>query len=192
MPIRYRIEVENADQVAAQLAGVTTKLRNRTVKRAVTAAAKVTYKEAQRVSRTEKVTGFFARSIKLDTKTRRGKTTAKIGQEKQRTFKARKSLRAKGKNLSQIQRAGKAVPIHWLERGTKPHTISAAGKGNTRTYSSGSNQLAFRVGRKLVFAARVSNPGTGPKRILERTANNSRNSSAEAFKQVVSSDLSSV
>ena len=181
MPIRYRIEVENADQVAAQLAGVTTKLRNRTVKRAVTAAAKVTYKEAQRVSRTEKVTGFFARSIKLDTKTRRGKTTAKIGQEKQRTFKARKSLRAKGKNLSQIQRAGKAVPIHWLERGTKPHTISAAG-----------NKLAFRVGRKLVFAARVSNPGTGPKRILERTANNSRNSSAEAFKQVVSSDLSSV
>lgn len=190
--IRERITVDNAGAVIKQLAEVDRKVRNRTVKRATVAAGKETLARAKIVASQAKVTGFFGRSLKQINKTKAGRTTARIGQEKQKSFKARKSTRVKGKNLSQIQRAGKAVPIHWLERGTKPHTITAAGRGNTRTYSSGSNVLAFRIGRKVIYSRSVRNPGSGAQRILERTARGSRRKAAAAFAAVVKSDLSTV
>lgn len=186
MVIRHRIVVDNANRVEAQLGRLETKVRRRTVKAAVRAAGKVTYKEAQRIARAEKVTGFFARSIKQDVKTKRGRTTVRIGQAKQKQFKARKTTRAKGKNLSQIQRAGKPVPLHWLEGGTKRHRIRASGTLGR------SHLLAFRIGRKTAFAKEVSNPGMRPKHILRRTARRSRTASAKAFENTVAQEINKV
>jgi len=179
MVIRHRIEVENADQIVAALGSLEAKVRRRTVKASVRAAGKVTFKTAQRVARSQKVTGFFARSLKQDVRTKKGRTTVRIGQAKQKQFKARKTTRAKGKNLSQIQRAGQPVPLHWRERGTKRHRITAR-KGGV---------LVFRVGRKTAFTRQVSNPGTRPQQILARTARRSRREAAQAFETAAANEI---
>lgn len=184
-----RVDVLNAAQITSQLHSIDQKLTKTTIRKATNAAGKVVLNTTKREAQSIRVTGFTGRSLKSVSKSKSGTTTVRVGQAKQKTFKARKSPRVKGRNLSQIQRAGKPVPIHWIERGTKSHTISAAGKGNKRTYSDGSNVLVFRVGRKLIFAKTVRVPGSRPRRLLERSARISKSASAQAFTTVVKQDL---
>jgi hypothetical protein len=186
------VEATNAPQVLAELRAVDRKVRNRTVRRATVAAGKEVLTEVKRQADSIRVTGFTRRSLKSLSKSKSGSTTVRVGQEKQKQFKARKTTRAKGKNLSQIQRAGKPVPIHWIERGTSPHTFSAAGKGNKRTYSDGSNVLVFRVGRRLVYARTVRHPGNRGLRILERSGRAASSKAAAAFISTAKEDLRNV
>lgn len=176
----------NSAEVINHLQSVDRKLRNRTVRRATNASGKVVLAETKRQADGVRVTGFTRRSLKSISKSRSGSTTVYIGQEKRKTFKARKTTRrVKGKNLSQIQRAGKPVPIHWIERGTKAHTITApAGK-----------RLVFQIATKkrgnngLAFAKSVKIPATRGKLILDRSARVSRSKAANAFISVVKEDL---
>ena len=192
------VQVTNASQVLAQLSAVDRKVRTKTIRRGTNASGKVVLDTLKQRADAIRVTGFTRRSLKSVSKSKNGATTVRVGQEKQKQFKLRKSARVGGRNLSQIQRAGKAVPIHWIERGTKPHTIRAAGKGNTRTYSAGSNFLVFqavarRRGNKgLAFAKSVRNPGMGARRILERTIRLSRSKESAAFIAVAREDLRNV
>jgi hypothetical protein len=192
--INTQITATNADAVLSQLAATDRKVRNRTVRRATNASGKVVLAQVRQLAEARKITGYTKRSLKSVSKSKSGETTVRVGQEKQRQFKLKKSTRIRNKNLSQIQRAGKPVPIHWLERGTKPHTITAAGKGNSKTYSAGSNVLAFRVGGRkgVVFARTVKNPGMQAGRILERSVKISQGKAAVAFLNVVKEDLRNV
>jgi hypothetical protein len=178
----------NAAEVINHLQSVDRKIRNRTVRRATNASGKVVLAETKRQADGIRVTGFTRRSLKSISKSKSGSTTVYIGQEKRKTFKARKTTRVKGKNLSQIQRAGKPVPIHWIERGTKAHTITApAGK-----------RLVFQIANKkrgnngLAFAKSVKIPATRGKLILDRSARVSKPKAANAFLSVVKEDLNDV
>lgn len=179
------ITVENERQVLAQLQAIDRKVQRRTVRRATTAAGKVALNESRRQATTTQVTGFFRRSLTTKSKSKKGRTTVYVGQAKQKSFKARKSTRVKNKNLSQIQRGGKPVPIHWIERGTKPHIIRARGGG----------RLVFQTGRRtrgnraLAFAKQVRNPGMKGRDLLLRTAKIVRTPARNAFLTVVQQDL---
>jgi len=175
--IETKIEVQNVDKVLGQLRQLDQKVQNRTIRKATTAAGAQVLKETKASAQQVKQTGFTARSIRNVVKSRRGLTTYRVGQAKQRTFKARKSTRVKGRNLSQIQRAAKPVPIHWIERGTKPHFIRAKpGK-----------RLVFVVGRRtkfkrgLAFATQVFSKGMKPRHVLRTAARRSRSKAASAF-----------
>lgn len=179
------VTVDNAERVIASLQRIDRKTQRKTVRRATTAAGKVTHKTTQRNARAVKQTGFTARSLKTVTRSRKGFTTVRIGQAKRRKFKARKSNRARGRNLSQIQRAGQPVPIHWIERGTKAHFVQAKRGG----------VLAFQVGRRtkkrsgLAFVSRVRVPGMRPRHLLRKSARQSRRLAAQAFITTVATDL---
>lgn len=173
-----RVRVANEEQVVRQLGTLRDSLQRRIVRRATTAAGKLALKETQRQANTARVTGFLRRSLRSETKSSRGRTTVKIGQEKQKQFKARKTNRVKSKNLSQIQRAGQPVPIHWIERGTQPHLIRA----------KRARIMAFQVGRRtrrssgMVFTKFVRHPGMRPTWLLARSQRLSQRPSLAAFR----------
>lgn len=186
MSIRAQMEVEGADRALAQLRQLDKKVQRTVVRKATTAAGKEVFNETRRAAQAVKQTGFTARSMKTVTQSRAGKTTVRVGQAKQRTFKARKSNRVKGKNLSQIQRAAKPVPIHWIERGTKAHIVRAApGK-----------RLVFQVGRRtkfksgLAFAVQVQLPGMKARHLLRGSARRSQSRAAAAFTSEVRKGVS--
>lgn len=187
------ILVLNQKRIFDQLDQLDKKVQRKVVRKATNAAGKVVLKEAQREAGSLRVTGFLRRSLKSVTRSRKGWTTVRVGQRKQNQFKARSVSRVKGKNLSQIQRKGNAVPIWWLERGTKPHQIRAwvrASDGTTKP-------LAFQVGRRtatksgLAFAQRVDHPGTRAVRILGKTARRSRSAAAQAYASTAAREMRS-
>jgi hypothetical protein len=174
-------DVENDKLIIARLQGLDRKTQRVTVRKATNEAGKVVHKTVLRNARAIRQTGFTARSIKRTTKSRKGTTTNRIGQAKQKVFKPRKTTRAKGRNLSQIQRAGKPVPLHWIEQGTKPHMIRAKpGK-----------RLVFKVGRRtkknkgLAFVTQVQSRGMRPRHLMRRSAVQSRQAAGRAFGTVV-------
>lgn len=185
--IETATQVLNSAAVMSQLLTVDKKVQNKTVRKATTAAGKVVLKESQRTARSFKQTGYTARSLRSVTSSRKGTTTVRVGQSKQKRFKARKSPRLKGRNLSELQRAGKPVPIHWIELGTKAHVVRAQpGK-----------RLVFIVGRRskyksgLAFATQVRIPRTAPRSILRTSAVRSKAAAAAAFESVVEAELRS-
>ncbi|HBE69448.1 MAG TPA: hypothetical protein DDW52_14990 [Planctomycetaceae bacterium] len=181
------IQVLNEKAVIGQLRSIERKVQRKVVRKATNAAGREVLKTTKRNAQAVKQTGYTARSLKSVTRSRKGYTNVRIGQAKRKQFKARKSLRARGRNLSQVQRAGKPVPIHWLERGTKPHFIQAApGK-----------RLVFVVGRRtkyrrgLAFAKRVLVPGMRAQGILRKSARQSRRRAAAIFVSVAASEMKS-
>lgn len=178
------IVVENEKRIFEQLGQLDRKVQRRVVRKATVAAGRVVLKEAQRQASSVRVTGFLRRSLRSVPRSRQGITTVRVGQRKQNRFKARKSTRSRGRNLSQLQRQGKPIPIHWIERGTKAHRINSRG-----------SPLAFQVGRRtrgnngLAFARFVRNPGMRPRRILGRTARLSRRSASAAWAETAAREM---
>ena len=179
------ISVENEAAVIGRLQVIERKVQRKVVRKATGAAGKVVLKTTKTNARAVRQTGYTARSLRSVTRSRNGFTTVRIGQARSKTFKARKSNRVRGRNLSQIQRAGNPVPIHWLEYGTRSHFVQA----------KPGRLLAFRVGRRtknrngMAFARRVHIPGMRPKRILSKSARQSRRRAAGAFTTTVASEL---
>lgn len=186
--MRARVQITGDAAVLSSLDSLDKKVRRRTIRKATVAGGKEVLKTAKAEAQTFRVTGFFARSLKQITSSRKGTVTTRIGQAKQRRFKARKSTRARGKNLSNIQRAGNPVPIHWVERGTRPHTITAKNGG----------VLAWRTGRKtkkrsgLSFARKVKSPGMRGRGLIAKTVARSRRRAARRFYDTIKKDLNSV
>lgn len=180
-----RVHATNQEALVRQMDSLRSSLQRRIVRRATTAAGKITLKETQRQASTARVTGFLRRSLRSEAKSSRGRTTVKIGQQKQKQFKARKTTRVKFKNLSQIQRAGKPVPIHWIERGTKPHLIRAK---RVRI-------MAFQVSRRtrrssgMAFAKFVRHPGMRPTWLLARSQRLSQRPAMTAFQSEVQTGI---
>lgn len=184
-----KVLAEGDDIILAQLRTLDKKVQTKTVRKATNAAGKVVLKATQANARAIKQTGFTARSLKSVTKSRKGTTTVRVGQQKQKKFKARKSNRAGGRNLSQIQREGKPVPIHFIELGTKPHIIrAAAGK---RLVFVGKGRKTKR-NRNLIFARVVRNPGSKPRLIMRASARQSQRPASAAFTAIVRTELASV
>ena len=183
------VEVVGEERVLEQLRSLDKKVQTKTVKNATNAAGKVVLKTTQGNARSIKQTGFTARSLRSVSKSKKGTTTVRVGQAKPKKFKARKSSRAKGRNLSQIQREGKPVPIHWIERGTSPHEVRA--RDGKRLVFVGSGRKTKR-NRNLIFARKVRLPGMPAKHLLDNSARQSQRAAASAFTSVVRTDLASV
>jgi hypothetical protein len=180
-----RVTIENDEQIISQLQMLDRTTQKKTVRTATNEAGKAVFETTRRNARAIKQTGFTARSLKRTSKSRKGTTTNRIGQAKQRSFKPRKTTRARGRNLSQIQRAGKPVPIHWIERGTVPHVIRAK-QGKRLVFQSGRRS---KKNKGLVFATRVRSPGMRAKHLLRRSAIQARQPAARAFHNVVKSKI---
>ncbi len=133
--IETSMSITGDEKALAQLRQLEKKVQNRVVRKATSAAGKEILTEVKRSVALFKVTGYTARSMKSTISSRKGRVLVKIGQVKQKKFKLRVKRRFKGQNLSNIQRSGQPVPIHWLERGTKPHFI-AAPKGKLLTFQA--------------------------------------------------------
>ncbi len=176
-PVQTSMKLEGDDVALRQLQQLDKKVQNRTIRKATQASGKEVLDEVKRTSASFKVTGFTARSLTSTIKAKKGIVTVKVGQKKQKKFKLRKRNRIGNKNLSNIQRSGRPVPIHWIERGTKPHFIVAP-KGK---------RLAFQVGKRskknraLAFAKVVFARGMKPKHLLRNSARRARRKAAEAF-----------
>lgn len=143
-------------------------------------------REVKQDARAIKKTGFTARSLKKDSKIRKGVMTVKVGQERKSLFKAPKKSVKNGNNLSQIQRAGKPTPIHWIEEGTKPHVIKARpGKVIVFTLPGGGKGKR----RKLVFARSVRSKGMRPRKLLANVARRTSSQAAQIWLSEVSAVL---
>lgn len=73
-------------------------------------------------------------------------------------------MRRAGQSSYVVSYGGRAAPYAvYLERGTRPHVISASGRA-----------LVFEVGGTWVYAKAVHHPGTRPLKLAERTASEIR------------------
>lgn len=171
------MKLSGDDAAMEQLRKLDRKVQNRVVRRATQASGKEVLSEVKRTATSFRVTGFTARSLKSTITSRKGRVVVRIGQRRQSTFKLRKRNRIGTRNLSNIQRAGRPVPIHWLEEGTKPHYVVAP-KGKRLVFLTGRRT---RRNRALAFAKVVFMPGMKPKNLLRGSARRSRRRAAEAF-----------
>lgn len=178
------MKADNVREVLSDLRNVDRNVRNRTIRKATNAAGRVVLKETQRQVGAMRVTGYTRRSMKSVSKSKNGVTTVRIGQSKTKSFKVKK--RRSG-NLSQIQRAGKPVPIHWIERGTRAHKITPKNR-----------VLAFQARKRtrgdsgMVFTRIVNHPGMRERRPLERAAKQSQSEAGRAFNNAAAEDLNNV
>jgi hypothetical protein len=181
------VVAENSSQILAQLQSVDRRMQSRAVRRATSRVGDLVLRQAKQDARAVKRTGFTSRSLKKTSKIRKGVMTVKVGQERQRKFKAPKKAVRNGNNLSQIQRAGKPVPIHWIEEGTKPHIIKAKpGKLIVFSVKTGKGK---RKRRRLVFARSVRSKGMRPRRLLATVARKTKNQAAQIWLSEVSAVL---
>lgn len=180
-PIQTTMDLSGDEIALQQLRTLDKKVQNRVIRKATAAAGKEVLTEVKRTVALFKVTGYTARSMKSTISSRKGRVLVKIGQVKQKKFKLRTKRRFKGRNLSQIQRAGRPVPIHWLERGTKPHFITAPqGK---RLFFQAKNRTRSSSG--IISKRSVFNPGMKPKSLLRGSARRSRSRAAAAWSREV-------
>lgn len=175
--VQTSMQITGDDIAMQQLRALDRKVQNRVVRKATAAAGKEVLTEVKRTVAVFKVTGYTARSMKSTISARKGRVLVKIGQAKQKKFKLRTKRRSKGRNLSNIQRAGRPVPIHWLERGTKPHFITAP-KGK-RLYFQIKNRTRSSSG--IISKRSVFSPGMRAKSLLRGSARRARGRAAAAW-----------
>lgn len=169
-----------------QLKAVDNRMQSRAVRRATAKVGDLVLNQAKQDARAIKKTGFTARSLRKAARMRKGVMTVKVGQEKRKLFKAPKKTVRNGNNLSQIQRAGKPVPIHWIERGTKPHVVKAK-SGKLLVFMLKGSSRGKR--KRLVFARSVRSPGMRPRRLLEKAAKKTQSQAARIWLNEVSATL---
>lgn len=194
--LNLNIAIDAKDAFVA-LDALDDKASRKALRPAVQAVAKLNQDEMKSLS--PRSTGAFRRSLIVVTRkpSKSGKSiTCLVGQRKQR--KAGKTTKKAIGVGSQITRAGKAVPIHFLDRSTKPHQIkpskgSIRFPGLTRTSSGGirvTRAGKFTVTKSkvkggFIFAKIVNHPGTQPQYIIARTSQRTRSKSSGVFSSVV-------
>jgi hypothetical protein len=195
--IQLKIDIDAAAAFKA-LSQLDDKASRKALRPAVQAVAKLNLDELKRLS--PRSTGAFKRSLMVVTRKPRpnGKSiTCLVGQRKQRKV-GKTSRKAIGVG-SQITRAGKAVPIHFLDRSTKAHQIKPSSNrvirfpGLTRASSGGirvtrAGKITATKGKNkagFIFAKIVNHPGTQPQYLIAKTSKNTRLKSGGVFNQVV-------
>ncbi len=177
--MRMKIEAEGVDAVLGQLRALDRKVRKKVIRKATSAAAKLIHKEARRLS--PRNNGFLRMSLIVVIRSGKSVIFARIGQEKNKKFKRK---RFKGSN---INRRGYAVPLHWIEDGTKSHRIAASGKALSWTAGK-------RKGSKgrAVFAKSVRHPGTRPGKLLERSGRLASPAAGRAFLDIARDEMAKI
>lgn len=195
--ISLHLDIEASEAFKA-LSALDDKASRKALRPAVQAVAKINLDEMKALS--PRSTGAFKRSLMVVTRKPRknGKSiTCLVGQRKQRKV-GKVSKKSIGRG-SQITRAGKAAPIHFLDRSTKAHQIKPASNrairfpGLTRTSSGGIRvtrggkitATKSKVKGGFIFAKIVNHPGTQPQYLIARTAQRTRSKASGVFNQVV-------
>lgn len=193
----------NAEPGLVALRGLDLKTQRYILKPATQAVAKLQLDTLKRLS--PKQSGAFRRSLMVVTRPTKSNSktiVCLVGQRKQR--KTANTVNKKGRSTgSQITRAGKAVPIHFLDRTTRAHTIKPLwGKairfpGLVRSRSGGISvtrrgKVSATRGKTqsgLIMTKTVKHPGTSGQRLMARTTHATRAQSSTVFMQVVATQL---
>jgi hypothetical protein len=174
-PAQMRIQVEGLGAVHARLQELDRTVKVRTLKTATRSACKVILTTLRRTA--PRGTGLLRRSMGMNVRVRGAQVTARVGQKQD--FRAKKGAK-KGSN---INRRGYAVPIHMVERGTKPHMIKPTA-GKLLAWSKGKGRKA-----QTTFARSVQHPGLKPMAILDQARRASQRPAAEAWYEAVRKEL---